>query len=271
MFNLEYILHASSFYALAVPVYYYFKRKGSLASQSISLRKTIQMKLTVFGYYNNFYKNVWDEKDYEKHQLQIYRFLLDAAGDGVVLPAIISGSKKLGEERSIISYEAMEGDGEVIDAYRDRKLLDYYLETAAEKYSMTLEEVRLLMNISLIQGFITRREMADFANVSSRKLSELLSQLTRKGYVKVLKPEKPEKPDKTENSEKSGKKEKSEKTKEPKMIGFEFLPAADSVLSDIENAMSGYDRAKFAEFSEEEMAQYEQLQKKIKQNIQKIL
>lgn len=35
MFNLEYIRHASSFYALGVPIYYYVKTKGSLASQGL--------------------------------------------------------------------------------------------------------------------------------------------------------------------------------------------------------------------------------------------
>lgn len=80
MFNLEYIRHARRFYALHTPIYYYVKTKGSLASQGINLSKTIKMKLTVFAYYNDFYKNVLDEEEYEKNRLQVYRFLIDAAG-----------------------------------------------------------------------------------------------------------------------------------------------------------------------------------------------
>ena len=57
MFNLEYIRHAESFYALRVPIYYYVKTKGSLASQGMSLTKTISMKKMVFAYYHNFYKS----------------------------------------------------------------------------------------------------------------------------------------------------------------------------------------------------------------------
>lgn len=84
LFNLEYILHANIFYALRIPIYYYVKTKGSLSCQGMSISKTVKMKLMVFEYYNNFYKNVYDEEDYEKKRLQVYRFLVDAANDGRV-------------------------------------------------------------------------------------------------------------------------------------------------------------------------------------------
>ena len=99
MFNLEYIRYAKVFYALHAPIYYYVKRKGSLASQGINISKTVKMKLMMFEYYNNFYKHVLDEEDYEKNRLQVYHFLVDAAKDGFVFPASIPGNRKLGEER----------------------------------------------------------------------------------------------------------------------------------------------------------------------------
>ena len=111
MFNLEYIRHARRFYALHTPIYYYVKTKGSLASQGMNLSKTIKMKLTVFTYYKDFYKNVLDEEEYEKNRLQVYRFLIDAAGDGMVAPTILPSSQKLGEERSSLYLEAVEGEG----------------------------------------------------------------------------------------------------------------------------------------------------------------
>ena len=43
MFNMEYVRHARTIYAMKVPVYYYVKTKGSLVSQGISVKKTIQM------------------------------------------------------------------------------------------------------------------------------------------------------------------------------------------------------------------------------------
>ena len=48
MFNLEYLRHVKTVYALRVPVYYYVKTKGSLVSQGLSLTKTIKMKRMVF-------------------------------------------------------------------------------------------------------------------------------------------------------------------------------------------------------------------------------
>ena len=56
LFNLEYGLHAKTFYALKTPIYYYVKTKGSLVAQSMNLPNIIRMKLQVFEYYNDFYK-----------------------------------------------------------------------------------------------------------------------------------------------------------------------------------------------------------------------
>lgn len=98
MFNLEYIRHTKTIYALHVPVYYYVKTKGSLASQGLSLTKTIKMKSMVFSYYHDFYKSVLTEEDYEKNRLSVYRFLVDAAGDGIVPLSIFPGSQRLGDE-----------------------------------------------------------------------------------------------------------------------------------------------------------------------------
>ena len=107
MFNLEYIRHAQTFFALQVPVYYYVRTKGSLASQALSISKTVRMKLTVFEYYNQFYKAVLDEEEYEKSRLKVYRFLFDAAQDGAALP--LPGSTRLGEERTHVHAGALEG------------------------------------------------------------------------------------------------------------------------------------------------------------------
>src|SRR5699024_502193 len=75
LFNLEYIRHGNSFFALQVPIYYYVKRKGSLVStQSASLTNTMKMKLNVFEYYNQFYKDVYDKETYDNIRPQVYRF-----------------------------------------------------------------------------------------------------------------------------------------------------------------------------------------------------
>ena len=247
MFNLEYIRHAEVFYALQVPVYYYVKTKGSLASQGMSISKTIKMKLMVFEYYNNFYKHVLDEEDYEKSRLQVYRFLVDAAGDGAVPPSFFSGSKKLGEERNSVSQEVVAGEGILMDDYRDRKLLDYYLESIAQKNNLTLGEVRLLLCLSQLRHIGTRKEIADFAGITVRSLSLLLQRLSLKNMLKY---------------------EENRTTKELKIT---FLPLASPIQNEIAAAQSNFEQAKYAGFTEDELIQYAALTEKIKNNIQKIL
>lgn len=253
MFNLEYIRHAESFYALRTPVYYYVKTKGSLASQGMSITKTIKMKLMVFEYYNNFYKNVLDEEEYEKNQLQVYRFLVDYAKDGMVLPSILPGTKKLGNERSLVCPEVLAADGIMMDAYRDRKLLERYLEPAALKNDLTLREMLLLLHLRQPELPGSRRELADFTNMSRSSLSLALQRLVSRGLVKVA-----------ENRGTVG------KTSE-RQIRISLLPAAGPVLDDLNIAEKDYNRSRFAGFSEEELVQYLELEDKIKRNIQKVL
>ena len=251
MFNLEYIRYAEVFYALQVPIYYYLKRKGSLVSQGASISKTIKMKRMVFEYYNNFYKHILDEDDYEKNRLQVYRFLIDAASDGIVPPTILLGSQKLGNERISFNLEAIARDGILMDAYRDRKLLDYYLESAALKNSLTLKDATLLLCLSHPHGYKSRKELADFANISPRALSLILQKLSARGYIKV-------------------EEQRIPKTSK-RRLNITLLPAADPVIADLSIAQSEFEQARFDGFSEEELIQYAHLSEKIKKNIQKIL
>lgn len=98
LFNMEYIRHVKSVYALQVPIYYYVKTKGSLVNQGASISRTIQMKRRVFKCYNEFFRNVFNQEDYEKNRFQVYQFLTDAAGDGIVPPSSLPGSMKLGDD-----------------------------------------------------------------------------------------------------------------------------------------------------------------------------
>ena len=148
LFNLEYVRYATTFYALRTPVYYYVKTKGSLVNQKISFARTVEMKLAMFECYNDFFKHVLDEDAYERKRLQVYHFLVDAAKDGFVFPATIPGTQKLGEERSQALQEVISEDGIIVEKYRDRKLLERYLESVALKYDMTLAELSLRVTLS---------------------------------------------------------------------------------------------------------------------------
>lgn len=247
MFNLEYIRHCEKVFALQVPIYYYVKTKGSLATQGMSFSKTIRMKLMVFEYYNDFYKQVLTEEEYEKKRPQVYRFLIDAASDGVVLPTMVSSSKKLGEERTSANRELVEGDGILMEAYRYRKLLDYYLEPVSIKNELLLGECRVLLGLTSEHQYESRKELADFVGISVSNVSMALQNLSKKGIVKV------------------------KKMRGKEQLNITFLPDATPILTELSYAKRNFKQAMFAGFTEEELKQYEELSEKIKINMQKIL
>ena len=275
MFNLEYIRYAKVFYALHAPIYYYVKRKGSLASQGINISKTVKMKLNVFEYYNNFYKHVLEEEDYEKNRLQVYRFFIDAAGDGTVPPSILPGSKKLGDERVFVNTEILQAEGLAGEDYRKRKLLEHYLEPVALKGDLKVMDVRLLLCLCEKHEWDSRRELADFAGISRTNLTSGLQRLTLKGFLKVeeVKEPKPSKKDKTTGKNKMKTAEMAETKRKERggRIAATILPAADAIMKELKMAQRDYDAARFAGFTEEELIQYADLSEKIKENTKNIL
>ena len=251
MFNLEYIRHAQRFYALQVPIYYYVKTKGSLASQSLSISKTIRMKLMLFEYYNQFYKSVLDEDEYEKSRLKVYRFLVDAAGDGAVPPTILPGSKKLGDERVSICPEALSGEGVLADSFRERKLLEQYLESAALKNGLSLPEARLLLALEQITSVSSRKNLADFLGVSRSVLSMNLQKLTSKGLIRA-------------EDVRDGETAK-------RQFQVAILPDARPVLEDLAAAQPGYLAAHLTGVTGEEAEQFALLMEKARANTRRAL
>ena len=249
MFNLEYILHAKTFYALQTPVYYYVKRKGSLVNQNFNISQTVQMKLSVFEYYNNFYKNVYEEKDYEKKRLQVYRFLVDAANDNIVPPAIMPNVKKLGNERAGIHLSAASGEGILSEQYRNRKLLEHYVETAAIKNDLSLKEVKLLFHLTQSGSTMGRKDLADFMGISVSSLAFTIQKLSLKGFIKITE----------QKGDNSGE----------KAVCIELLPSAEPVLDDLAEAVQDYDQLCFAGFTPEETEQFHQLMEKRNLNLLK--
>lgn len=244
LFNLEYIRHANSFAALQVPVYYYVKRKGSLIStQSINLTNTMKMKLNVFEYYNRFYKDVYDEEAYENIRLQVYRFFITSAKDGIVPP--LSGSQKLGNEKTRIHKAALAGDDAILDAYRDRKLLEYYFDTVSKKNSLSLPETMVLYYLHHSGQYTSIRDLADCMQMSSRMVSVSLQKLIRKNIIRF--------------------------SSEKKLSSVTFLPLSETILKDLELAETDFRNTRFLGFSKEEIAAYTESTKKIRSNIQAAL
>ena len=309
LFNLEYVRYATTFYALRTPVYYYVKTKGSLVNQKISFARTVEMKLAMFECYNDFFKHVLDEDAYERKRLQVYHFLVDAAKDGFVFPATIPGTQKLGEERSQALQEVISEDGIIVEKYRDRKLLERYLESVALKYDMTLAELSLLLyrkdaGKALTRGAeaqmparedaveatdrkdagkaLSRKDLAELMHMSRGDLRAALQKLVSRGMLEVVdvprkRREAAEIAEATGLFGKRGEAQDADangmtkKKREPRKIRLELLPASDAVLQDIAAAERDYEQAKFRGFTEDELRQYTALERRVQENEKQIL
>lgn len=247
MFNLEYIRHCENIFVLQVPIYYYVKTKGSLVSQSMSLTKTIKTKMMVFEYYNDFYKQVLTEEEYEKKRLQIYSYLTDMASDEIVPPALISNSKKLGQERSQANAALGDGNDYFAQDYRNRKLMAYYIEPVAIKNDLTLEEARVLLVLSHHPMVKNRKELAEFLKISLQRLTIIFNKLRKNEYIKV--------------SKKRGE----------NRLEIIFYKAAEKLIDELKIAERQFENARFSGLTERELQEYKRLSEQIKGNTLEII
>ena len=247
MFNLEYIRHCENIFVLQVPIYYYVKTKGSLVSQGMSLTKTIETKMMVFEYYTDFYKQVLSDEDYEKKRLQIYSYLMDVASDEIVPPALISNSKKLGQERSQANAALGDGNDYFAQDYRNRKLMAYYIEPVAIKNDLTLEEARVLLVLSHHPMVKNRKELAEFLEISLQRLTIIFNKLRKNEYIKV--------------SKKRGE----------NRLEIIFYKAAEKLIDELKIAERQFETARFSGLTERELQEYKRLSEQIKGNTLEII
>lgn len=262
MFNLEYVRHTQTIYAMKVPVYYYVKTKGSLVSQGMSMKKMIRMKRTVFTCYNDFYKDVFDEAEYEKRRIQIYRFLIEAAGDGEVAPLILPGSYRLGAERTSVSTAVQEGEGFFFDIYRERKLQERLFDAIALKNELQVADIKLLYYLSQPHENCTFQEMASMLNIPRRELSQAIQRLLAKEMIEVRSRVKNRGKERTKNTEKP-----QEERKRTRLREYVVTAEADALLSEILSAINDFEQLQYEGFSQEEIRMYEMLNEKRNQNI----
>ncbi len=183
IFNMEYELHCKRIYPLQVPIYYYVRTKGSLASQGANPAKVVQMKLNVIEYYNDFYKQVFDEEDYRARRPDIYRFYIESAGDGDIMPW--QRSARLGEERVPVYVNPEMKDDALLGLYFEEKLVERNLELVASRFDLTPRDVRLLAFVRLGTVFSGREELADYCGLSTMQLARTLQRLLSRHLATV--------------------------------------------------------------------------------------
>lgn len=262
LFNMEYVRHIRSAYVVKVPVYYYVKTRGSLVTQGISMKKTIQMKRTVFSYYNSFYKDVFGAADYEKRKGQIYRFLFDAAGDGGVSSFNTPGNCRLGDERGNVSDSVLEGEGIFFDLYRERKLWEKLFDIVAVRNNLTVADVKLLYCLSQSCQGCTEKEIAEILDISGRALSAAVKRLLAQEMI-VL----PEKSQQNAGRKSDAEVKQQGDRKKTAMKEYVITSEAEDVLSEI----LFLEQILYEGFRKKEMETYEKLDGKRKAKIKEAL
>jgi glycosyltransferase involved in cell wall biosynthesis len=241
IFNLEYLLHVKNVCALQVPVYYYVKTEGSLVAKSMSLAKIVEMKSNVFTYYNDFYKNVLDEKQYRRDRLAIAGFLIDAANDDLTLP-LLPGTTKLGKEEVRAVFKGGVQNA-VTAAYYMNKGYEKNLSLIALKYDMDVKNIKILAAVKESGETSSFSEIADLCGMNEVSVANGLMKLTLKGYVAVK--------------------------YNARQVTVSFGKNADAILQDLDTAIHDLHDVMTRNLSEEEIQQMEKILKQTSDNLRK--
>ncbi|MBR5341250.1 MAG: glycosyltransferase family 2 protein [Erysipelotrichaceae bacterium] len=185
IFNLEYLLHANLIYVLKSPVYYYVKTEGSLVEQNLNIENTVRMKTSVIRYYNDFYKNIMDEDDYEERKLIIYGYLLAVSTDAFALP-FIDKAKKLGDETGGKVYLSDElADSELVFSYLCNNMFNQLLNAIGEQNKVDSTGIRILYYLYKSKEKCSSEEIARVCGLNGPLCLMHLTKLVASGCVKI--------------------------------------------------------------------------------------
>ena len=181
IFNLEYLLHVKKVAPLQLPIYYYVKTEGSLVSQSrFDIRNIVDMKLSVIKYYDNFYKSIYDEKEYARKRPEILSFLVGFATDD---SAISFSTKKLGEEIVPVAKLSDHKQDAILHNYYTIKLLERLLQRIATETGLSTNELMIIHYLSCFQRSSITKDMALFTDINQFLLLPLLEKLVFNEFV----------------------------------------------------------------------------------------
>lgn len=183
VFNLEYLLHCKTISPLQIPVYYYVKTEGSLVRQNMNIPNIIKMKTNIYAYYNNFFKNVFNEEDYAAERINIARFFISSASDDLALP-LDPTTKKLGQETVQVHFTHEGAPSTVELSYYLRKAYEKYLNPIALKYSLDIKDLMIFYSIYRSGSIISEKALEDFTGFPFPTLVLSLQRLVTKSYVK---------------------------------------------------------------------------------------
>lgn len=184
IFNMEYIVHTRLIYPLRVPVYYYVKTKGSLIEKSLTMGNIVRMKLSVIEYYDDFFRRVYDEADYEARRSEIRGFLFTYSHDDAVI-GVLPSTKKLGRERVRAIVTPGTTRHPLSASYFAQKVWLRTLQTVADQFDLELREAQVLAYLHFAGGMAGMGELVDFLGIPTVTLAPTIAGLAAKQLIKV--------------------------------------------------------------------------------------
>lgn len=245
IFNLRYLEHVQKIYVSQVPIYYYVKTKNSLVSQSSSFEKTVQMKTFVFEHYYQFFKSVFSDEEYKKNRLAIYRFLIDVADDGLVLPFI--------DSKDVINVEI---DTHIEEDYFEMNIMSKLVEMCyvdlCKEAKLNVYEIQILLYLQK-NRYLTRKALSEKLGCGIQKVTLCLQNLKLKelitwNEVKVV----------------------SDNGKMKKRLEYHLLSNALILVEKAKAAQNTFYMKCFDNFTIEEIEIYQKLNSKLKKNLSKL-
>ncbi len=243
LFNLEYVKYCKVFFAIQIPIYYYFKNENSLSNNKMTAEKVVAMKHQTFDEFNKFYQQVLSEEEYQSYRPLIYRYLVEYAKDGGANLFNVA----LGQESiSVVDY-GLKNDSLTLKNYRFMKGYMSLLEPLTYKYKLNYRQLSILELLGT-DNVISKEELADILNISKQQMMIELQLLEFKNLIEVNSYEK----DKRYNE-------------------VTFSQEGILIVNEIKKTEKEYEKLIYNELSSEEKKQLEKINKKIDDNIKKRL
>jgi hypothetical protein len=239
-FKLEYLLHVKSAAILKAPVYYYQYTRGSLVDQSLNLSSTIRMKKNVIGYYNEFFRKTFDAPAYQERLPVIYGYLLAVSHDSLALP-FIPGTRKLDEGEALSALSGERGTGfPMRSAILEARLLGRYMEALGRKHGMDEGGIKLLYCMEKVNEPCGVERLCLLSGMGRPAVIAGVARLLADGLVRRESP--------------LGGKER-----------FSFQ--APELTAELQQLDRDLNAVCFAEFTEEEIRQYRDMEERISNSI----
>ncbi|MBQ6217460.1 MAG: glycosyltransferase [Erysipelotrichaceae bacterium] len=184
IFNLQYLPFVKKVSVLKSPVYYYVMTEGSLVAQNLNLSNAVKMKTAVIRYYNDFYKKIFSEEEYEIRRPIIYGFLVSVSTDALTIP-IINDVKKLSDQENNSFYKASNIAYELQFERLSTMTFERFLDTVASSNSLELNDVNILYYLYKKNGRCSLEELTMACGISSASAAVSLAKLVASSRVHI--------------------------------------------------------------------------------------